>query len=145
MQQYGHGEPAGAAGHFIFRILVRLIAPIAHAAAQADDAHAVMDIELILDADAALRRLLLIVHIVIAVNIEDGRVRKAGQEGQIGSGQIAAGDDQIDALQAALVKAFPEPGIGFVGQDQYFHVVSSFSGRVQENVEGSGRRPSLMP
>ena len=92
--------------HFPFGILMcaRLIL---HAAAQTENPDAVMDVDLVFYADASLRLLARIAGIMIAMNIQDGSAREAGQEGQIRRGQIAAGDDQINPLQPALVQMIP--------------------------------------
>ena len=66
--------------HLAFGVLMRTTI-IAHAAAKAKDTNAFVNIDLVLDADTALRGLFFIFTVVIAVNIENGGVGKACEKG----------------------------------------------------------------
>ena len=66
--------------HLALGVLMRT-AVIAHAAAEAEDTNTFVNVDLVLDTDAALRGLFFILAVVIAMDIEDGRVSKACEKG----------------------------------------------------------------
>ena len=102
-------QPAGPTGHLALGVHMGLIGAVAHAAPQPQHPHAVDHNDVIFRADAALRGLFFVAVVMVAVDIQYRRVGKAGQEGQILRGQIAAGQDQVHALQKAPVQIVPEP------------------------------------
>ena len=108
-------QPVHAPLHLVLGVHVRPLT-IAHAAAQPQNAQAVVRVNGVLDADAALRRFFCIAAVVIAVHIEDGRGGEAGEEGQVFRGQIAAGEHKLHAFELAPVQMLPERGLGLIGQ-----------------------------
>ena len=66
--------------HLALGVLMRT-AVIAHAAAEAKDTNAFVNVYLVLNADAALRGLFFILAVVITMDLEDGRMGKAGEKG----------------------------------------------------------------
>ena len=66
---------------------------VAHTAPQAQDADALVGVQLVLHADAALRGHIGVPVVVVAVDIEHRRVGKGDNKGQIPGVQIAAGED----------------------------------------------------
>jgi len=109
-----------ALAHLAFGVHVRPLA-VAHAAAKAENAQTVVLVNRILDADAALGRILRVSAVVVAVDVEDGRSGKAGEEGEIVCRQIAAGEDQIDVLEPASVEMIPQAGICLIGEQKNLH------------------------
>ena len=93
--------------HLIFRVLV-WAGLIAHGAAQAYDADAVLLEEISVYTDAPLRGSSSVGGIMVPVDIENRAMKKRGQKREILRIQVAAGEDQIDSLQAAFFKIVPE-------------------------------------
>ena len=115
--------------HLPLGILVLPLLLIPHGAPQAQDAHPFVGVDLVLHADTALRRHRVVTVVVVAVDVEHRPVGKGGDKGQIAGVQVAAGEDQVDPLQALGVKVVPEPQGLLVRQRQNLHRPSSpFSG-----------------
>ena len=121
---HGLTVTADAAGHLGLRILV-WAAAILDASAQAQNPEALEVDNAVLRALAALRRMPVIGLVVIAVDVEHRSVGKGGDKGQIFGVQVAAGENQVDSLQAASVQIIPKPRRLLVGQRQNLHRPSS--------------------
>ena len=93
-------QPADAAAHLGLGIHV-LPVPVAVAAPQAQNAHPLVDIDHIVDADAALRGGLVEALVVVAVDIEQRAVCHGDQKLQVLPAQIPTGEDQIKPAQPA--------------------------------------------
>ena len=106
-------QAADAAGHLGLRVLVGPAA-VQNAAPQPQDAQAPDVHQTVLNALAALGRMLLIGLVVVPVDVEQGLARHGHQEGQIFGAQIAAGQDEVDALQAARLVVVPEIEVQFL-------------------------------
>ena len=89
-----------------------------------------IDIDLILDADAALRRGVLIAGVVIPVDIENRAVKKGGQEGKVSRIQIAAGEDHIDSFQTFRAEIIPERWRFYIGESENSHREPSFPRKI---------------
>ena len=83
-------HPADTAVHLGLRMLMNSI-PISHGAAQSENTHALMAINLIFNTDTSQRRCFLIAVIVISMHIEHRSARKGCNIRQIIRLQIAAG------------------------------------------------------
>ena len=70
--------------------------------------------DLAVRAQAAFRRLSRVTVIMVAVHINDGRIGKTGQEGQIFRGEIPCRENQIHTLKRLPAEISPEPGRGFI-------------------------------
>ena len=88
-------QPASAhpAVHLPLGVLMAAVLLVAHTAPQAQDADALVGVQLVLHADAALRGHIGVPVVVVAVDIEHRRVGKGDNKGQIPGVQIAAGED----------------------------------------------------
>ena len=113
-------ELLNALAHLLFGILVHA-AVIAHRAAEAENAQAADGHDLILDAQAPFRRVLGVLVVVVAADIEDGRGGEAGEEGEIAGGQIAAGQHQLHAFELAPVQMLPERRFRLIGEQKNLH------------------------
>ena len=93
-------KAANAPLHVSFGVLVGA-AGIPGTAAQPQDPQATYADHLILDAGAALWGMGLIAAIVIAVDVEDGSPSHGHQKGEVLRIQVAAGQDEVNAIQSS--------------------------------------------
>ena len=87
-----------APAHLPLRVLVFRSRNVLHGASQAQDAHPFVYVDVVLDADAALRGALPVSAVVVAPDIEQGNRAEGGEKGQIFRFQVAAGNDQVNVL-----------------------------------------------
>ena len=86
---------------------------VAAAAAQPGDAQPVVNIDIIINADDALRRAQVIAFIMVAVDIQHRHGGHRCQIFQIMAVQIAAGNDQINARELVRCEIVPQ-GFAFL-------------------------------
>jgi hypothetical protein len=106
-------EPANPFDHLLFGILVRWSAVngmvvIFDGSSQAHNTQPLEDHKLILNAVAAFRRLLFVMMVMIAVNIEERSFDHGNEKGEVFAFQVAAGYDKINPLEAFSLKVIPE-------------------------------------
>ncbi len=75
------------------------MAVVLHAAPEADDPDSFIFDDLVLNTVAAFRRVVHIVCIVVAMDIEQGSLDHCNQEGKILAFQISAGDDKVHSFK----------------------------------------------
>ena len=114
------GQPYGPQIHLPVGVLMGALL-IAHGAPQAYDTQALILIVLPVDTGAAQRRVLFIVPVVVAMDIEHRAVGKGSQKGQVMGFQVPAGEDQVHPLQLIRRKIVPEGGGLVVGHSQNLH------------------------
>ena len=88
--------------HFCFRIHTGRVRVIPDGAPKPKDPKPVRSNNTSVRIDAALRRLLLVTAVVVAVHIDDRSVREAGKIRQVRGWEIAAGENDIGFLQRRL-------------------------------------------
>ena len=116
-----------AGGHFLFGIHMGPVRPVADRSAEAENPDA-FDLDYrAFRTQAAFRGFLLITVIMITVHIDDRRVGKTGQEGQILCRQVPCGQDDIHVPECIPAELSPEPGRGLVRNSQNPHTVLSLS------------------
>ena len=76
---------------------------VAVRAAKPQDPHALMDIDPVFYAHAALRGVLVIVLVMVAVDIQHRTVGQRHQKLQIAPVQVPAGQDQVELIQPACL------------------------------------------
>ena len=79
-----------------------------HGAPQPQDAHPLIDEDLVFDTCAALWRHLRVFLVMIAVHIQHGHIGKGHQKRKIARIQIAAGNNKVNSLHFALLKKVPQ-------------------------------------
>lgn len=100
-------------------------------AAQTEDAQAFDGEQLVLNAIAALRRILFIAPVMISVDVQQRSAAHGNQKAEITGVQIAAGENQVDPIQTAGLVVIPEGRTFFVGKKQDLHSRRpSFSGKI---------------
>ena len=114
-------------GHFLFRIHMHTVRAVAERTAEPENADSFDQDDFPFRGQAAFRRILLIAVIVVAVNIDDRRVGKTGQERQVFRGQVPGGQDQVYTAEGFPAVITPEPGRRFIRNGQNPYVTSSLS------------------
>ena len=112
MQFPAQGRNTG--GHVLFCIHIDTIRAIAEAAAQPQNPDAFELQDFSIRAQAAFRRFLFIVVVMVPVYVDDRGVGKAGQERQVGRRKIPCGEDQIHAGKGLPALSAPQLSGGFV-------------------------------
>ena len=92
--------------HRMLRILVWTMV-VLHGTTQSQDAKSLKAVQLSIDINAAFRRFLLVLAVVIAADIENRSMGERCEKGKIVCGKIAAGDDQINPFQLGFIKIIP--------------------------------------
>ena len=95
----GEAETGDPFDHLPLRELLGGVGPILKAAAQAQNAQASVDDQLIVDAVAALRRAAGISLVVVPVDVEEGGMGHGDQKGKVVRLQIPGGQDEIVPVQ----------------------------------------------
>ena len=114
-------ELPNAAGHLPLRVLVGAAA-VESAAPQSQNSQALADHQLVLDTVAPLRRVPVVGLIVVAVHVQKGRTAHGDQKGEIGRFHVAAGDDQVYAVQPPRLVVVPVVRALLIGDKQDFHM-----------------------
>lgn len=99
----------GPAVHFLLFILVLSVIVI-HGAAKSQNADTLMNVELVIHADAAFRWFTFILRVVVAVHIQYRRMGHGDQEGKILRPEISGGQDQVDVREFLFFVVIPEIG-----------------------------------
>ena len=108
--------------HVLFLILEIAVA-VAHGAAESGNAQpAFVYIDIILNADAALRRLDRILFVVIAVDVEQRQIGNCLNEREILCLQVTGRDNQVNVLECARFIIIPEILCLFVRHYENIHV-----------------------
>ena len=108
-------QPPDPAGHLGLRVLVGPSA-VLHTPPQAQNAQALHRHQAVLHAVAALRRVPVIGLVVIPVDVEQGLAAHGHQEAEVFGVQVPAGEDQVDAVQAARAVVVPQVLALFIRQ-----------------------------
>ena len=106
--------------HLPFGVLM-LSPAIGLTATQAQDPQALIDHQLILDAVAALRGLIIIGAIMVAVDIHEWTPCHGHDKAQVIALEIATGENQVIDLQPAGNIVVPQGGAFFICNNQYLH------------------------
>ena len=80
---------------------------IAHGAAEPKDTDAFMDINLVFNASASFRRDFFVFSVMVSMYVQYRYGGKSYQKRKIARIQIAAGNNQVDAFQLALLEKIP--------------------------------------
>ena len=80
---------------------------ITHGTAEAKNTDALVNKDLVFDAGASFRREFFVFPVMIPMYVQYWYGRKRYQKGKIKRIQVAAGDDQVDALQVAFFEKVP--------------------------------------
>ena len=100
---------------------------VAAAAAQPGDAQAVVYVHVVIQADDALRRAGVVALVMVAVYVQKRHGRHGGKVFQIMAAQIAAGNDEFDALDLVRGEVVPEGLALLIRNGQDLHSSASFS------------------
>ena len=114
-------ERRDAGGHFLFGKHINTVRTVADGTAQSQDPDAAYLNDFSVGTEAAFRRLFFIPVVMIAADIDDGRVSETGEERQVFRGQVAGGQDQIHAAERFPAKVPPKPFGRFVRNRQNPH------------------------
>jgi hypothetical protein len=106
-----------APGHVLLRVHVGpLLVP--ERPAEAHDPEAVEVIDLAVDVAASQGRSLVVDSVVVAPHVEEGHVEHRLDELEIARVEVAAGDDEVDALHPRAVEAVGEVRLLVVGDGE---------------------------
>ena len=114
------GELLNPAMHFSLGVLMGA-GVIPAAAPQSQNADAVVDHDVVIDAVAALRGVPVIACVVIAVDIQHRALCHGDKKAQIAGLQISAGQNQVVAAEPARGVVIPEGRAFLIGDGQYLH------------------------
>ena len=95
--------------HFLLLVLVFSVVVI-HGAAKAQNPDALVNVELVVHADAALRRFAFVLCIMVAVDVEYRGAGHGDQEREILGPQVTRGQDEVDVCQLLFLIIIPEVG-----------------------------------
>lgn len=95
--------------HFLFFVLVLAVVVI-HGAAKTQNPDALVNVELVVHADAALRRFAFVLCIMVAVDVEYRGAGHGDQEREILGPQVTRGQDEVDVCQLLFLIIIPEVG-----------------------------------
>lgn len=95
--------------HFLLLVLVFSVVVI-HGAAKAQNPDALVNVELVIHADAALRRFAFVLGIMVAVHVQNRSVGHGDQEGKVLRTKISRRQDEIDVCQLLFLVIIPEIG-----------------------------------
>lgn len=99
----------GAALHFLLLVLIFSVVVI-HGAAKTQNPDALVNVELVVHADAALRRFAFVLCIMVAVDVEYRGAGHGDQEGKILCTKISRRQDEVDVCQLLFLIIIPEVG-----------------------------------
>ena len=109
MTEQGESESAETSHHFFFGKLV-FAEIVVHGTPKPHNPDTLMNIDTIIDAYTPFRRPFIITGVVVAVNIEQGKVCHCDQEGQVFCTQIPRRENKVHAFQPFLVVIIPQGG-----------------------------------
>ena len=100
LQKYLKPHSAAALAHLLFGVHILALAVFMRSA-EAHDAHTVVGVDFVLDANTAARRAVVEIVVVVALDVEDSRARCVHQKLKIVAAEVAAGQNKVVALELA--------------------------------------------